>query len=114
LLVGDSGQINPFTTFDDPTRWKGLPEDPLQTAVGVLCRSHPTTRVIGMPITRRLDPRAARVARCFYPNLDFDAAVLPGVRQLGLKHAPTTDRRLRAVDAALDLASREGWAHVVL
>ena len=31
LLVGDSGQISPFATIDDPGRWRGLPEDPLHT-----------------------------------------------------------------------------------
>jgi hypothetical protein len=41
LLVGDAGQINPFATVADPGRWRGLAEDPLQTAVGVLRRNHP-------------------------------------------------------------------------
>ena len=46
LLVGDSGQISPFGTIDDPYRVRGLPEDPLQTAVGVLrCNHHGTPDV---------------------------------------------------------------------
>jgi hypothetical protein len=114
LLVGDSGQISPFATIDDPCRWRGLPEDPLQTAVGVLRRNHPATPVYGMPITRRLDGRAARVARLFYPDLSFSPAVLPGVRQLRLRSAPATSPRERTLDAALVLAAREGWAHVEL
>src|SRR5262245_50383630 len=114
LLVGDSGQISPFATIEDPCRWRGLPEDPLQTAVGVLLRNHPATPVYGMPITRRLDGRAARVAQLFYPELSFVPAVLPGVRQLRLHPAPATDPRARALDAALTLAVREGWAHVEL
>ena len=111
LLVGDSGQISPYATIADPTRWRGLPEDPLQTAVGVLCRNHPGTQVHGLPITRRLDPRAVPVARLFYPNLSFNAAVLPGVRELRLRKGPGASQR---VDAALDLAVREGWAHIEL
>ncbi len=114
LLVGDGGQISPFATIEDPCRWRGLPEDPLQTAVGVLRRNHPTTPVYGMPITRRLDGRAARVAQLFYPDLSFAPAVLPGVRQLRLRPAPATDPRARTLDAALALAVREGWAHVEL
>src|SRR5262249_28155747 len=82
LLVGDSGQISPFTTIDDPCRWRGLPEDPLQTAVGVLRRNHPGTAVYGLPITRRLDARAVRVAQLFYPDLSFAPAVLPGAPEL--------------------------------
>jgi hypothetical protein len=114
LLVGDSGQISPFATIEDPCRWRGLAEDPLQTAVGVLCRNHPTTPVHGLPITRRLDGRAARMARLFYPNLCFAPAVLPGVRQLHLRPPSTTAPRERPLNAALDLAAREGWAHVEL
>jgi hypothetical protein len=114
LLVGDSGQISPFTTMDDPCRWRGLPEDPLQTAVGVLLRNHPGTTVYGMPITRRLDGRGARVAKYFYPDLSFGAAVLPGVRKLALRAAPGGGSRTGRLDHALDLAAREGWAHLVL
>jgi AAA domain len=111
LLVGDSGQINPFATVADPARWRGLPEDPLQTAVGVLLRNHPHTPVHRLPITRRLDTRAAEVARLFYPDLPFRAAVQPGVRELHLNRGGGVYHRL---DAALDLAVNNGWAHVEL
>jgi hypothetical protein len=114
LLVGDGGQISPFSTIEDPCRWRGLPEDPLQTAVGVLRRNHSDTAVYGLPITRRLDARAVQVARLFYPDLPFAPAVLPGVRELRLRRATVTEPRLRRLDAAIDLASREGWAHVAL
>jgi hypothetical protein len=111
LLVGDGGQISPFSTIEDPCRWRGLPEDPLQTAVGVLRRNHTGTAVHGLPITRRLDARAVRVARLFYPDLVFAPAALPGVRELRLRRVPATEARLRKLDAALDVAAREGWAH---
>jgi hypothetical protein len=114
LLVGDSGQISPFATIADPCRWRGLPEDPLQTAVGVLRRNHPATPVHGMPITRRLDGRAVRLARLFYPDLAFDPAVLPDVRELRLDKVAAPKGRSRRLDQALDLAAREGWAHVEL
>jgi hypothetical protein len=89
LLVGDGGQISPFSTIEDPCRWRGLPEDPLQTAVGVLRRNHAGTAVYGLPITRRLDDRAVQVARLFYPDLSFAPAVLPGVRELRLSKGHT-------------------------
>jgi hypothetical protein len=111
LLVGDAGQISPFATVVDPGRWRGLPEDPLQTAIGILRRNHPGTPVHGLPVTRRLDPRAAEVARLFYPDLCVNPVVLPGVRELRLAKGPRPDRRL---DPALDLAARDGWAHVEL
>jgi hypothetical protein len=114
LLVGDAGQISPFTIIDDPCRWRGLPEDPLQTAVGVLLRNHPATPVFGLPISRRLDGRAVPVARLFYPGLRFRAAVRPGVRELRLSGPLSVDPLLRKLDRALGIAARDGWAHVEL
>jgi hypothetical protein len=114
LLVGDGGQISPFTTIDNPARWRGLPEDPLQTSVGVLRRNHPQTPVFGLPISRRLDQRAIGVARLFYPDLAFEAAVLPDVRELRLARARSGDSSTQLVDAALDIAAASGWAHIQL
>ncbi len=114
MLVGDGGQLSPFSTIDDPDFWRGLPEDPLQTAVGVLMRNHPTTPVHKLPITRRLDSRAAAVAQAFYPDLQFSAAVLPDVRGLRLSPAIAIDRRGRLIDGALNRAASNGWAHIEL
>lgn len=112
LLLGDSGQLAPFSTAPEADRWRGLEEDPLLTAVGVLLRNHPETPVHRLPITRRLDPRAIPVARAFYPDHVFGAAVLPGVRGLDLE--AKGGRGTRAVDAALERASAAGWAHLEL
>jgi hypothetical protein len=114
LLVGDAGQISPFATIDDPYRWRGLPEDPLQTAVGVLCRNHPSTQVFGLPITRRLDGRAVELARFFYPSLPFRAAVRSDVRMLQLPGPLSVNSLVRKLDAALAIAARDGWVHVEL
>jgi hypothetical protein len=114
LLVGDGGQISPFSTIADPCRWRGWPEDPLQTAVGVLRRNHPGTAFYGLPVTRRLDHRAVRLARLFYPELAFGPAVLPGVRELRLRKADTKVGRDGKLDVVLDLAACAGWAHAEL
>lgn len=114
LLVGDSGQLDPFSTIDDEDYWRGLAEDPLQTAVGVLLRNHPNSRHLRMPITRRLDPQAVPVAQSFYPEHRFSAAVLPGVRELKLRRRKGADRRLKVLDKALDTAAVAGWAHLLL
>jgi len=114
LLVGDIGQLDPFSTLDDATFWRGGPEDPLQTAVGVLLRNHPSTPVHQIPVTWRLSPLAVPVARCFYPGHPFEAAVLPGVRSLRLTRPGPGSQVLAPVDAALDEAVRSGWAHVTL
>jgi hypothetical protein len=113
LLMGDSGQLAPFSSAPEADRWRGLAEDPLLTAVEVLKRNHPATKEFKLPITRRLDPRAVPVARAFYPGHHFDAAVLPGVRELRLGTAG--DKRANAVeDAVLETAAEHGWAHLEL
>ena len=113
LCVGDGGQIHPFTTVAAGMQWKGLGEDPLQTAVGVLRANHPDTPLHRFPITRRLDRRGAAIARCFYPpDHTFDAAVADGVRQMALGRMLAPTVRDRALDGALDLAAEHGWAHI--
>jgi hypothetical protein len=114
LLVGDSGQLDPFSTMDNPDRWRGLAEDPLQTAVGVLLRNHPNTAVHAMPVSRRLDPRAVALVRDFYPGHHFDAAVLPGIRQLHLIPGVARDPATQILDRALDTAAASGWSHLEL
>ncbi len=114
LLVGDSGQLDPFSTMDNPDRWRGLPEDPLQTAVGVLLRNHPSTSVHALPISRRLDPRAVELVRGFYPAHPFDAAVLDGVRQLRLLPGVARDATTRTLDRVLETAATAGWSHLEL
>jgi hypothetical protein len=115
LLVGDGGQIDPFSTVTAAERWRGLEEDPLQTAVAIMRRNHPETPVHFFPISRRLDPRAVPLARAFYPAAhQFDAAVLPGIRQMRLLPMVASSRRQRILDHALDLAATDGWAHLEL
>jgi hypothetical protein len=114
LLVGDSGQLNPFSTMDRSDRWRGLAEDPLQTAIGVLLRNHPETSIYPFPISRRLDPRAVEIVRAFYPGHSFDAAVLPGVRQLRVMPALASDPMTGALDQTIETAAAAGWAHLEL
>jgi hypothetical protein len=115
LLVGDSGQLNPFSTMPNPYRWRGLAEDPLQSAVGVLLRNHRDGTIVHkLPLSRRLDSRAVPVARAFYPDLPFESAVLPGVRKLRLLSATSSHRKTRLLDKILDESSKSGWAHIEL
>ncbi len=113
LLMGDSGQLAPFSAAPDADRWRGLATDPLLTAVEVLRRHHPSTREFKLPITRRLDPRALPVVQAFYPGHPFKAAVKHGVRRMALGK-PTATRGMAAFDAVLDHAAEHGWAHAEL
>ena len=115
LLVGDRGQIHPFTPVEAGMQWRGLPEDPLQTAVDVLHANHPTTPAHRFPITRRLDGRGAAIAKFFYPaDHVFGAAVADGVREMKLGRAIARNPRDRALDEGLSLAARTGWAYLEL
>ena len=115
LLVGDPGQIDPFANTPEAMRYRGLPEDPVRTAVDVVLENHPDTPVYRLPITRRLDARALPLARAFYePDHHFDAAVASGVRELTFGTALVRDRRVRELDATLRAAGTSGIAHLEL
>src|SRR3954451_9492210 len=110
LLVGDAGQIAPFTTVPEALRWRGLPEDPVRTAVNVVLDNPAIhARVHSFPITRRLDARSAEAARSFYePDHDFDAVVPRGVRSLTWSGPRPLGGRERRIDDALGVAGTEG------
>jgi hypothetical protein len=115
LCVGDSGQILPFSTIESGRQWKGLAEDPLQTAFGILHANHPGTPKHQFPITRRLDGRGAGIAKLFYPvDHTFGAAVADGVRTMTLAPSIAATARIKALDQALALAAQGGWAHLEL
>ena len=114
LLVGDPGQLDPFTTMEDGDRWRGFAEDPVQTAVGAILGNHPNVPVVRLPITRRLPASAVPVVAAFYPEHRFSSWTVPGARTMGLRHAGLGRGALAAVDAAVDHAATEGWAYLRL
>jgi hypothetical protein len=115
LCVGDRGQIHPFTTVEAGMQWRGLLEDPLQTAVDVLHANHLTTPAHRFPITRRLDGRGAAIAKFFYPSDHvFGAAVADDVREMKLGWAIARNPRDRALDEGLSLAAKSGWGYLEL
>ena len=111
LLVGDAGQLDPFSSARQAERWRGLQEDPVQGAIPMLLRNHPDTesRHHHLKVTRRLDARGAAVASAFYPAHGMDAVVPEGVRALTLSKG-----RKGSVDSILNHAASAGWAYVVL
>jgi len=121
LLVGDPGQLDPFTTMEDADRWRGLDEDPTQTAVGVLLRHHPQLKPLAMPITRRLPASALEIARSFYPGHSFTSWTRPDTRRMRLstlagpaRAGDLSSRSTQALDHTWDLAARTGWGYVRL
>jgi len=106
LLVGDPGQLDPFSIIETP-RWIGLPYDPMQNAVTVLQAHNPDLPVHRLPVSWRLPASAAPVvSSAFYPFSGFRPATTPGDRHLEFAAAGIRS----SADAALDVAARSGWA----
>ncbi|MBB5871683.1 hypothetical protein F4553_005062 [Allocatelliglobosispora scoriae] len=104
LLVGDPGQLSPFTIADEhvvrsQSGW------PLATAAGIILRHHPATPVVPLPVSWRLAPHTAPVvADAFYAR-PFTAGIDPGVRRLELP---------AAAHPVLTTAATTGWGLVEL
>ena len=106
LLVGDPGQLDPFSIIETP-RWIGLPYDPMQNAVTVLQAHNPDLPVHRLPVSWRLPASAAPVvSSAFYPFSGFRAATTASTRQLEFTAAGIRS----SADLTLDMAARSGWA----
>ncbi|GAA1361106.1 AAA family ATPase [Catellatospora chokoriensis] len=100
LLVGDPGQLAPFTVADEHSV-RSLATWPLDTAAGTLLRHHPDTPVIPLPVSWRLAPHTAPVISDAFYTRAFTAGAAP------------TDRRLELASLAhpaLAHAAEHGWA----
>jgi hypothetical protein len=99
LLVGDPGQLSPFTVADEHTV-RSLSAWPLSTAAGVILRHHPGTPIVPLPVSWRLAPHTAPVvADAFYVR-PFRAGVADGIRRLEVP---------ASVHPVLATAAGHGW-----
>ncbi|WP_067666171.1 AAA domain-containing protein [Nocardia miyunensis] len=106
LLVGDPGQLDPFSTIDI-NRWTGLAWDPMQSAVAALLANNPDIRPHQLPVSWRLSATAAPpVSAAFYPFTGFRAATTAQQRQLTYR----TRGFGGPIDDTLEVAARTGWA----
>jgi hypothetical protein len=107
LLVGDPGQLDPFSTVEID-RWTGLTWDPMQSAVAVLLRNNPGFPVRRLPVSWRLPASAAPVvAEAFYPFTGFRAGTSWDQRRLEFS---TKALGAGAADAAIETAAVSGWS----
>ncbi|WP_308167289.1 AAA family ATPase [Catellatospora tritici] len=100
LLVGDPGQLAPFTVADEHSV-RSLATWPLDTAAGTVLRHHPDTPVIPLPVSWRLAPHTAPVISDAFYTRPFRAG------------ADARDRRLdlhSLAHPALAQAAETGWA----
>lgn len=107
LLVGDPGQLDPFSTIATE-RWTGLTWDPMQSAVAVLLRHNPDIPVHTLPVSWRLPATAAPVvSEAFYPFTGFTAATEERERRIEFSTRPFG---MNILDQTLETAARSGWA----
>jgi superfamily I DNA and/or RNA helicase len=110
LLVGDPGQLAPFTTADD-TRFRGRPLSPVETAAATILATQSATARFALPVSWRLPSHTADlVADAFY-QIPFTAGTEPQQRRL--RRGVTPLRRGRAAEA-VNSAIAHGWAFLEL
>lgn len=105
LLVGDPGQLRPFTTTDERLV-RGLPLSPLDTAAGTILVTHPDSPKVALPVSWRLPPSAAVVISSSFYTAPFVAGSRPEDRMLDLGVGPVNDE----LDETLRIGAQEGWA----
>ena len=110
LLVGDPGQLAPFTTADD-TRFRGRPLSPVETAAATILTTQPATARLALPISWRLPSHAASLVSDAFYQIPFTAGTQPQQRRL--RRGVTPLHRGRAADA-VNSATRHGWAYLEL
>ncbi|BCJ37060.1 helicase [Actinocatenispora thailandica] len=103
LLVGDPGQLSPFTVADEHVL-RSYATWPLDTAAGTILRNHPDTPVVPLPVSWRLPPSAASLVSDSFYTRAFRAGTEPGQRSLRIA-APGTD----AYGEVLATAADTGW-----
>jgi hypothetical protein len=103
LLVGDPGQLSPFTVADEHSV-RSLSAWPLATAAGVVLRHHPSTPVVPLPVSWRLAPHTAPIVSSSFYVRPFVAGVGPGVRSF----SPSSSLDVLAA------AAESGWGYLEL
>jgi hypothetical protein len=104
LLVGDPGQLAPFTTADERVV-RSVSGWPLDTAAGTVLRHHPDTPVVPLPVSWRLPASAAPLVSAAFYTRPFEAGTAPGQRGLVLPAGAVRD----PYDEALHTAAAHGW-----
>lgn len=107
LLVGDPGQIAPFT-HADATRFRGRPLSPIEPAAITVLTTQPDTIRIPLPVSWRLPHSAASVIADAFYRVPFSSGTGPNDRrmELGVSHSEAS--------SAVRVACQTGWAYIEL
>lgn len=109
LMVGDPGQLDPFSPIDD-TRWRGYSDGPINPAIATVLHNHPDSPVHRLPVSWRLPALCAPlVSEAFYPTMPFSAGTTGADRRLAV-----SGTKGGAVDKAITRAADTGWSFIEL
>lgn len=109
LMVGDPGQLDPFSPIDD-TRWRGYSDSPINPAIATVLHNHPDSPVHRLPVSWRLPALCAPlVSEAFYPTMPFTAGTTESER-----HLDVTGSAGGAIDEAITCAADTGWSFLEL
>jgi len=107
--VGDPGQIDPIVRVP-VERWAGSPTGPHVPCPDAFLARHPGTRVVPLPVSRRLPFDSAEIVqRAFYPDLPFTSEAAMGTRALRVERlaGEQLDRVIGAIANGASLAQLE-------
>lgn len=110
LLVGDPGQLAPFTTADD-TQFRGRPLSPVETAAATILATQPGTPRFALPISWRLPSSAADLISDAFYEIPFAAGTEQHQRRL---HRGVPRLHGGRASDAVTMAARHGWAFLEL
>ncbi|MEU8661455.1 AAA domain-containing protein [Actinoplanes philippinensis] len=99
LVVGDPGQLSPFTTADDSTL-RSAAAWPLDTAARTIQINHPGTPTVTLPVTWRLPTTTAQLISDSFYRDKFTAGSDPQQRLLHLPLGVVRDGYDRAIRMA--------------
>lgn len=109
LMVGDPGQLDPFSPIDD-SRWRGYADGPINPAIATVLHNHPGSPIHRLPVSWRLPALCAPlVSEAFYPTMPFEAGTTTLDRHLGVRGAGAS-----LVDQSIVFAAETGWSFLEL
>ncbi|MDZ4286039.1 MAG: AAA domain-containing protein [Candidatus Sungbacteria bacterium] len=107
LLVGDPGQISPFSSADT-SQFRGRPLSPVESAATTILTTRPGTLRIVLPVSWRLPFSAASVISDAFYRVPFTSGTGPDFRRMEI------DSSDREISKLVRWSSQKGWAFIEL
>jgi hypothetical protein len=107
LLVGDPGQISPFSSADT-SQFRGRPLSPVEAAATTILTTRLDTVHISLPVSWRLPHSAASVISEAFYRVPFTSGTDAGDRKMEISSSG------RTTSMPVQVSSQSGWAYIEL